>query len=318
MPFIKEILKYDSLSIVGLEKNVGKTQCLNYILSRLPLESRGVCITSIGVDGEKVDQVTSTEKPEIHISEGCLFCTSEKHYRQRELVSELLAISDETTSLGRILVARAVSPGKVMLSGPASTPALVRLMNTTKTLGVRLNIVDGALSRLSSASPAVSQAMILSTGAAFSANLATLVAQTAFVVDRINLPLYTEKPDEQCLELSSMGAALPANMKDFTVFSVTGALTDRLLGRIAALPHVEDLEIRVKDFTRIFVTPQAYRNFLARGGRITVAQRSKLIAVTVNPTAPNGFVINSDRLCAELSSAIGLPVYDLVKNRYEA
>ena len=36
MPFIKEILKYDSLSIVGLEKNVGKTECLNYILSRLP------------------------------------------------------------------------------------------------------------------------------------------------------------------------------------------------------------------------------------------------------------------------------------------
>ena len=35
MPFIGEILKYKSLSIVGMEKNTGKTECLNYIIDRL-------------------------------------------------------------------------------------------------------------------------------------------------------------------------------------------------------------------------------------------------------------------------------------------
>ena len=35
MPFIEDILKHKSLSIVGLEKNTGKTECLNYVLSRL-------------------------------------------------------------------------------------------------------------------------------------------------------------------------------------------------------------------------------------------------------------------------------------------
>ena len=59
MPFIKEILNYESLSIVGLEKNVGKTECLNYILYRLPLEKIKVAVTSIGIDGENKDQVTS-------------------------------------------------------------------------------------------------------------------------------------------------------------------------------------------------------------------------------------------------------------------
>ena len=58
MPFIKEILKYDSLSIVGLEKNVGKTECLNYILERLPLQQLRVAVTSIGTDGENKDQET--------------------------------------------------------------------------------------------------------------------------------------------------------------------------------------------------------------------------------------------------------------------
>ena len=35
MPFINDIATFKSLSIVGLEKNTGKTECLNYILGRL-------------------------------------------------------------------------------------------------------------------------------------------------------------------------------------------------------------------------------------------------------------------------------------------
>lgn len=42
--------------------------------------------------------------------------------------------------------------------------------------------------------------------------------------------------------------------------------------------------------------------------------KSKLIAVTVNPTSPNGIVLDSEKLCDKLSEAINLPVYDLKKN----
>ena len=86
MPFINEILKYDSLSIVGLQKNTGKTECLKYVLARLPLEQKKVAVTSIGIDGETTDQVTRTQKPEIVLREGMYIGTSEAHYRQRRLV----------------------------------------------------------------------------------------------------------------------------------------------------------------------------------------------------------------------------------------
>lgn len=33
--FIEEILKYNSIAIVGLAKNAGKTECLNYILRKV-------------------------------------------------------------------------------------------------------------------------------------------------------------------------------------------------------------------------------------------------------------------------------------------
>ena len=60
MPFIEDILKYKSISFVGMEKNAGKTQTLNYVLSRLRTFSKTIAITSIGVDGETTDIVTLT------------------------------------------------------------------------------------------------------------------------------------------------------------------------------------------------------------------------------------------------------------------
>ena len=76
MPFINDILKYSSLSIVGLEKNTGKTECLKYVLDRLPVKTKRIAVTSIGIDGETVDQVTRTQKPEIVLREGIYFGTS--------------------------------------------------------------------------------------------------------------------------------------------------------------------------------------------------------------------------------------------------
>ena len=124
MSFIDEILKYDSLSIVGLQKNTGKTESLKYVLARLPLDEKKVAVTSIGIDGETTDQVTRTQKPEIVLREGMYFGTSEAHYRLRRLVSELVDVSDESTSLGRVVTARALTQGKILLSGPSSTLGL--------------------------------------------------------------------------------------------------------------------------------------------------------------------------------------------------
>ena len=87
---INNILKCKTLSITGMAKNTGKTVTLNYLLEQLRLRGKVVAVTSNGIDGEKTDQVTQTEKPEIELYEGSLFVTSEYHYRQRQLVSEIV------------------------------------------------------------------------------------------------------------------------------------------------------------------------------------------------------------------------------------
>ncbi len=335
LPFIDEILRHDSLSIVGLEKNTGKTECLKYVLERMPVKSKRIAVTSIGIDGETVDQVTRTQKPEIVLQEGMFFGTSEMHYRQRRLVSELIDVSDENTSLGRVVTARALTTGKILLSGPSSATSLRRWMAEMKRLGIDLVIIDGALSRMSSASPAVSQSLILATGAAYSANINTLVSKTAHVVDLVNLDLSSEAniktlmPLEKGVwfidkdgNLNGLDAVTSLSkdihfegMENCSTLYVAGALVDGFLEKVRKNKSLKQVELVVRDFTKIFVSPQQFRLFLKTGGRISVLQKSKLIAVTVNPTSPSGYVLDSDTLCNKLSEAIGLPVYDLMKNK---
>ena len=335
VPFINDILQCSSLSIVGLEKNTGKTECLKYVLDRLPVQTRHIAVTSIGIDGETVDQVTRTQKPEIVLREGMYFGTSEMHYRQRRLVSELIDVSDESTSLGRVVSAKALTGGKILLSGPSSSGSLKRWMNGMGRHGIDLVIIDGALSRMSSASPAVSQSMILATGAAYSANMGTLIQKTAHVVDLVNLDLTTAgniallSPLEKGVwfidndgglhdlnALTSLSQDIRfEGMENCATLYVAGALVDGFLEKVRKNKSLRQTEIVVRDFTKIFASPQQFRLFIKGGGRVHVLQRSRLIAVTVNPTSPSGYVLDSDTLCGKLSEAIQLPVYDLLKNK---
>lgn len=319
---------------MGLEKNTGKTVCLNYILNRLPVDRLKVAITSIGIDGEGLDQVTNTAKPEIVLRSGMFFSTSEKHYRTRHLVSELVDVSDMSTSLGRVVTAKVLIEGEVLLSGPASGVALKRWKKEMNPLNIDLTIIDGALSRLSSASPAISESMVLATGAAYSNNIKTLVQRTAFIVNLVDIEAvdneqlaFFDDIESGIWGLTSKGALVDTKISTLLVSSglqsneldtcefifVAGALTDRFLDSFRQDKWMRNVVLVVRDFTKIFVSPQTFANFKRAGGRLKVLHRSKLIAITVNPTSPSGLVLNSEILCAEITKATGLPAYDLMK-----
>lgn len=332
MPFVDEILKHRSLSIVGLEKNTGKTVCLNYILRRLNEKQVAVGVTSIGVDGEQVDSVFATAKPEVTLYEGSRFITSEQHYLKRQTVSVLEHVDSRRTALGPLVTARVLVRGKVLLSGAATTGVLRSHISQLLDAGCRLAIVDGALSRLSLASPTVTDCMVLATGAAVSANLKQLVAKTRFVHSLICLdevsPALREAlgPVENGLwgvddegRPHDLGIAsvflIGSAGKDLLRFGHTlfasGAVSDRLLKTLT--PLAGDITLVARDFTKLFITPEAYNDFTRKGNRMLVLQRSKLIAVTLNPTSPQGFLLDSRSACDALSEALQTPVYDVMK-----
>lgn len=332
MPFVADILRHRSLSIVGLEKNTGKTVCLNYILHRLRQLDACVGVTSIGVDGEQVDAVFATAKPEITLFEGTRFITSEQHYMKRQVVSVLEHVDSRRTSLGPLVTARVLVPGKVLLSGAATTGALREQMQMLDSMGCDISIVDGALSRLSLASPTVTEAMILATGAAVSANVKQLVAKTRFLYNLICLDEVETTLRDRLGNIESgiwaidneglphdLGIAsvflIDRSEKDILRFGrrlfVAGAVSDRLLKILSA--KGKGITLIARDFTKLFLTPETYNAYVRAGNSLMVLQRSKLIAVTLNPTSPQGFLLDSKSTCDALSEALQTPVYDVKK-----
>lgn len=332
MPFTNDILTHKSLSIVGLEKNTGKTECLNYVLNRLRHSGKKIAVTSIGVDGEGLDIVKYTRKPEVALFEDVVFITSEDHYRQKRLTSVILDLSTRHTALGRLVTARSLSSGKVIFSGPSNTHWLKECIGQMDQYGVDTTIVDGAVSRLSLASPAVTDCMILTTGASVSANLRHLVKKTKFAYDLIQIPAFRHEAASQLMELESgiwsvdeAGQVHPVKIpsgflidqykdevfRHGNILYVSGAVNEKLLHFLTSQPHVEDLTLVARDFTRFFVAPETLHAFLGRGGRIAVLYRTCLIAVCVNPVSPEGFTLDSQTLQAVLSEELGIPVYDI-------
>ncbi len=329
---IDSILQCRTLSITGMAKNTGKTVALNYLLEQLRLHGKRVAVTSIGIDGEKTDQVTQTEKPEIELCEGTVFVTSEYHYRQRLLLSEIIDLSDDSTSLGRLVTARVLQAGKVILSGPATTGGVRKVLNQMERYGVDMAIVDGALSRKSHASPTITEGLILSTGAAIAPDLNTIVKKTSELHDLMRLPEY-ETPlsdellqvengifaltDEGCVSLNIPSSLLSEKYKTElfshgNVLFISGILTDMMLNFLRMQPEVKNSTIVVKDFTKVFVTPMNLRLFTSKGGQLRVLKRPNLIAVTVNPVAPSGFTLPSQVLVDAVRRVFDVPVVDVV------
>lgn len=332
MTLKENIFAQSTVSFVGMEKNTGKTECLKSVLAACAQAGRMVGITSIGLDGESCDQVTGTSKPEIQLARGTIFVTSEKLYHARKLTSEILSISQQRTALGRLVTARVITPGKVMLSGPVSTGHLKEVIAEMQQYGVRHVFVDGALSRKSLGSPTVTNGLVLTTGAALSPNLAELVRKTKFACEMIDLEQYETPDQNRLLDIESGIFALPDNgeLVDLGISSafllekkrdqlfahgrrlfVSGAISDKLLDFLRMQPEISDTQIIIKDFTKVFATPMAVHAFQQKGGHLQVLLRPRLLGVCANPWSPAGYLMDSERLCEELSNALQVPVIDI-------
>lgn len=302
-------MKYGSVSITGTAKNTGKTECLNYLLRNIPSEVT-VATTSIGVDGESIDAVTNTSKPEVYLKKGMYFATSETHYRERKVTSEIVRLSNASSSLGRYVTGKAVSEGTIKLSGPSSITDLGAWMQQAGQFPIDLFLIDGAASRLSSATPFVTETFILCTGAAACPSIETLIQQTEYLV---TLSLLNEAHEEELKQGQSISAF--TEEKDFfplekKCFIVTGALTDKIVNMFLRQKK-DGITLIVRDFTKVFVSMDVYRHFLDKGGRIAVEKSAKLIGICINPTSPYRRKMDSGYLRSELSSRVKIPVYDL-------
>ncbi|MDR1112197.1 MAG: hypothetical protein LBL18_00320 [Bacteroidales bacterium] len=331
----ENVLKYSSISIVGMEKNTGKTECLNYLITQLNKLGKSLLISSIGIDGESYDRVTQTSKPEITLQSGNIFVTSEHFYRIKSLTAEILDVSESSTATGRLITAKTLLAGKVIIAGPVDTTHMKQFINKMSQWNADIMLIDGALSRKSLGAPSVTEAMILTTGAALSPNIVELVRKTSFNCQLINLPCYETAHQETLLEQKQgIWAITQTEIRDLHIASslllekmhvpifayghtlfVSGMVTDKLLNFLRKQKEIAHIVLIVKDFTKLFITPEAYCAFTKKGGKIKVLLKTHLIAVCANPVSPQGYTLDSHELCSKLTDALQLPVYDIRREK---
>jgi hypothetical protein len=339
---IKTIIKeYKIISIIGLAKNVSKTTTLNHIIQVLKGEFK-LGLTSIGRDGEKYDAITSLPKPRIHVEEGTYLATAQQSLENSEVKSEIVKKTRINTPMGEIQIARTLSSGLVELAGPSISSELKQVCNDLLHLGCDIVLIDGAFDRRSYASPLISQATILSTGASVSKKMREVIDQTYHIINLLSL---IKEKDSQIVDLAenitlktkvgiinenhstklidlptaldSIDEILRELDSESRYLVINGGITDKFLEEfMKKTDYFKCIKILVPDATKLFLNKGIFEKYLKKGGIIRVLNQIQVLLLTINPTSPLGYQFDKSKFLSELKKGISIPIYDLGPSKY--
>lgn len=331
--------KYKIVSIVGMSKNSGKTVVLNHLIGEAMDEGISVGITSIGRDGENLDIVTETEKPRIYVEEGTYIATAREMLNFGDASIEIIQITDYRTPLGEIVIGRVRNEGYIQIAGPQLLSEIREVSNIMLNLGAEFVIIDGALDRLSSAAPSISEATILATGAVVSRDINKVIEETVHLVNLFNLPTIEDEGTRLTIKKlihSDKIAVLDRNNKIDIIPLKTALNAGHIIGdylkedsRYIIIPgslvkntvedltrstrRYKDIEIVITDGTKVFIQPKDWVRFNRQGVVVKVLDRVNLVALTLNPYSPKGHYFEPLDFLTRMKSQINqLPVMDLI------
>jgi hypothetical protein len=309
------------LALVGLAKNTGKTQTLAAILAEHAQDGRRVGVTSIGRDGEERDVIDARiAKPAIELRADSLVASTGALLRASGIAHERLAKTGVRTPLGEVVVARLLERGTVEVAGPSAAEDVRSVGETMIAHGAEQVLIDGAIDRRAASSPAVADGLVMATGAVLGKDIEQVVAITQNAVELVRLTRTDEDgtPVDGRLVLSGEPAEIAALLRehpDTSTFVVGGALGERFLEGLLAARRERagrELEIVVGDPTKVFLARRGASWYRRQGLSIGVRRTIELLAITVNPVAPQSHRFESRRLRELIQAAIpDIPVLDV-------
>lgn len=331
--------KYKTISIIGMSKNSGKTVALNHLIGEAIDAGIPIGITSIGRDGESLDIVTETDKPRIFVEEGTIIATSTGMLALGDANIEIMKVTEYRTPLGEIIIGKVRDGGYAQIAGPQRLSEIKAVSDMMLTLGAKFVIIDGALDRVSQAAPAISEATILSTGAVLSRDINKVMEETIHVVNTLGLPEIEDKvakdiirdlmekdqiaviDENNNIDIIPLKTALNAghiigdHLRDNSKYLVIpGSLVKNTLEDLTrSTRRYKNIEIVIRDGTKIFIQPKEWLKFMRQGVRIKVLDPINLVGITLNPYAPQGYYFEPVGFLSKMKSYINhIPVMDLI------
>lgn len=141
-------------AFIGSDKNAGKTTTLNFIYRHLRKVSTP-CVTSIGLNGEKIDQYEQKPKPKpsITISPGSFFITASEHLKNEVGCYLIYEVFGKPDFKKNYILATPLKELSIVLEGPnekseiAKMKRILKVFNDRKEIHLDYLLIDGSIDR---------------------------------------------------------------------------------------------------------------------------------------------------------------------------
>ncbi|MFB6262188.1 MAG: hypothetical protein ABEL76_00995 [Bradymonadaceae bacterium] len=307
-----------ALAFVGLAKNAGKTTALQFVLESAVRDGRTVGLVSVGRDGEARDGRTGAEKPPLVLPAGGLVVGAGPVLDASSIRLEFLDRLGFSTPSGETVLARAVDPGTVEVTGLRHLEDVERAIGLLHTAGADLVLVDGAYGRRAVAGLSAVDAVVVSTGAVVADDVESVVDATEDTVSRLRIDRASQGTERELLGRSieedvcllvrpdgpervlggsstrrALDPGLPEPLPEESLLAVPG-----MIGREAAQLLMESAPSGARLLVRsgaVLTMPGGTWRQLREQWQIRAFHSISVSAISCNPTSPRDSGRDLDR-----------------------
>ncbi len=332
------------IGIAGTAKNTGKTTATNFILKEMHKRKLTPALTSIGYDGERLDNVTGLPKPRVPVVPGTLVAVAHRCLPVSTAQVEVIEETGISTPLGPVVLGIIKKAGQMVVAGPNKSSSLRVILDKLTVYKPHLILVDGALNRIA---PMVeTQGFILATGASRSSDITRLAYEAHSLDYLFRLPLYQGDwynyitlvgGDQISFDFSSVFTRSQVD-RIIAKFSpavekiiIPGVVREELWKELAGVISAQGagVTIAVADPIKLALggsvgnLHRLFEGLGERGVAIKVKRPLPLLAISVNPFYPkyrfeaNDYhpaYVDAERLHKAVARAVTVPVADVMRN----
>lgn len=298
------------------------------------LQNQKILITSVGLDGEKIDQITSLEKPEIMVFPGMYVLTALDTLEMISGSYEVLRYLPLSSPLGKMVLVRILEKSLCLVGGPSTNKEMLEALQFIDDFGFQQILIDGAFSRKANA--VISDAIIYVVGSSYHIDPAKVIEDALIDIDFFTLaksslednPSFNDELIQvidshhhlttytvsSTLEIDHFFLSLP---EDIVEIYLPKALTTSFAIGWMKERQKRPLGLVLKDPFKIQVTRNIFNKLHLYKEDIRYLHQVEVIAVCVNPYSVYQRDMTHYDLKYELQRYLKIPVFNVKEDSYE-
>jgi hypothetical protein len=293
------------------------------------LKHNDIAITSIGLDGEEIDQVTFLDKPRIFCEVGYLVATAQNTLSQFEAEYETLERTNVRTSIGNIVIVSIKKAGNALIAGPSVVLDMEHIVNLLSKYTPKNIFIDGAFFRHSLAK--ISEATIFVVGANLTNDIDKVIDYAALTSKKFTL----EKVDNCLVKVAQYKNVCFVNehreIVDLGFDSVIGntekifkeenkkyrflylpkSLSNDFLLKLVEHRREYKFDIILNSPVSIQLNLDNINHLFKLKNKVYVINSINLVAICLNPVSSRGYEFNKEEFKDKLEKILGVEVFNV-------